>query len=209
MPCHQGREKTPPTLPSRGTRMKLNTTMRSHTAGELRKEQVGNTVTLCGWVHRRRDHGGLIFIDLRDRYGLVQLMLDPSLPMAEELRSEWSISVSGKVRPRAPGMANQKLATGDIEIEVTSLTILSKAKTPPFSICDDTIDVQEDLRLTYRYLDLRRGAILDILHMRHKASIIVRNFFDKHGFVDVETPLLTKSTPEGARDYIVPSRVHH
>ena len=183
--------------------------MRSHTAGEIRKEHIGSTVTLCGWVHRRRDHGGLIFIDLRDRYGLVQLVLNPTLPFAEELRSEWTLSITGNVRPRAPGMTNQKLATGDIEIEVTSFHILSKAKTPPFSICDETIDVQEDLRLTYRYLDLRRGQILENLHMRRKLSMIVRNFFDRHGFVDVETPILTKSTPEGARDYIVPSRVHH
>lgn len=192
----------------------LTTTMRTHTAGELRKTNIDDLVTLCGWVHRRRDHGGLIFIDLRDRYGLTQLVFDPEVnpqahTAAEELRSEWSISISGKVRSRAPGMANPKLTTGEIEIEVTSLSILSKSKTPPFSICDETIDVQEDLRLTYRYLDLRRGPILDNLYMRHKLAMTVRNFFDRHGFMDVETPILTKSTPEGARDYIVPSRVHH
>ena len=154
------------------------TSLRSHTAGELRKTDVHTQVSLSGWVHRRRDHGGLIFIDLRDRYGLVQLVLDPSLG-GEELRSEWVISVTGRVRERAPGMANPKLATGEIEIEVTALTVLSKAKTPPFSIADEHIDVSDDLRLTYRYLDLRRGEGLHHLQMRHKASLAVRNFFPR------------------------------
>ncbi len=190
------------------------TSMRTHTAGELRKIHVDSKVTICGWIHRRRDHGGLIFIDLRDRYGLTQLVFDPAIDAnshikAEELRSEWSISISGKVRARAPAMANLKLPTGEIEIEVTNLQILSKSKTPPFSICDETNDVHEDLRLTYRYLDIRKGTILDHLQMRHNITKTIRNFFDNRGFIDIETPILTKSTPEGARDYIVPSRVHH
>lgn len=188
--------------------------MRTHTAGELRQSHSGNHVTLCGWVARRRDHGGLIFIDLRDRYGLTQLVFDPEIdPIAhkeaEELRGEWSISISGKVRSRAPGMANPKIPSGEIEIEVTKFIILSKSKTPPFSISDETSDVGEDLRLTYRYLDIRRGTILNHLVMRHKLTMTIRKFFDRNGFTDVETPILTKSTPEGARDYIVPSRVHH
>ena len=189
------------------------TSIRSHTASSLKKEDAGTVVTLCGWVHRRRDHGGLIFIDLRDRYGITQLVFDPVIhgethKSAEALRNEWSISITGKVRNREPGMTNIKLLTGEIEVEVTKLTILSKSKTPPFSICDPAEDVSEDLRLTYRYLDIRRGKILSHLQMRHKLTLCIRNFFDRHGFLDVETPILTKSTPEGARDYIVPSRVH-
>lgn len=192
----------------------FKTTMRTHSAGELRKSDMGKTVTLCGWAHRRRDHGGLIFIDLRDRYGLTQLVFDPAINShahkeAEELRSEWSISIQGRVRERAPGMANSKLLTGEIEIEVTSLKVLSKAKTPPFAVCEEDAELQEDLRLTYRYLDIRRGPILNNLLMKHKLAMTIRKFFDRHGFIDVETPILTKSTPEGARDYIVPSRVHH
>ena len=188
--------------------------MRTHTAGELRQRHSGDQVTLCGWVDRRRDHGGLIFIDLRDRYGLTQLVFDPEIDAiahkeAEELRGEWSITISGKVRSRAPGMSNPKILSGEIEIEVTKLIILSKSKTPPFSISDETSEVGEDLRLTYRYLDIRRGTILNHLVMRHKLTMTIRKFFDRHGFTDVETPILTKSTPEGARDYIVPSRVHH
>ncbi len=183
-----------------------STSLRTHTTGELRKEDAGKIVTLCGWVHRRRDHGGLIFIDLRDRYGITQLVFNSE---ADHLRSEWSISVTGKVRLREAGMNNPKLATGEIEIEAISHKVLSKSKTPPFSICDEELDVNEDLRLTYRYLDIRRGPILNHLLLRHKLTLTIRNFFDKHGFTDVETPILTKSTPEGARDYIVPSRVHH
>lgn len=190
------------------------TSMRTHTAGELRKEHTGETPTLCGWVHRRRDHGGLIFIDLRDRYGITQLVFDPTISqkdhsLAESLKSEWAISVSGNVRLRAPGMSNPKLVTGEIELEVTKLTILSEAKTPPFSISDEECEVNEDLRLTYRYLDIRRGSILKNLTLRHKLTHTIRDFFEKHNFTEVETPILTKSTPEGARDYIVPSRVHH
>ena len=191
----------------------MKTAKRSHTAGELRSSHASKTVTLCGWVHRRRDHGGLIFIDLRDRYGITQLVFDPEISSeahkkASELRSEWAIQVKGVVRPRGAGLTNPKLPTGEIELEAQHLSVLSVAKTPPFSIADETIEVNEDLRLTYRYLDIRRGKILDHLWLRHKAISAIRSFLDKEHFIEVETPILTKSTPEGARDYLVPSRVH-
>ncbi len=186
---------------------------RSHTCGELRKSQIDQVVTLSGWVHRRRDHGGVIFIDLRDKFGLTQLVFDPDIAKdihfkAQDLRSEWVISIKGKVRSRAPGMANPKLSTGEIEVEAYELLVLSKAKTPPFSISDETLDVNEELRLTYRYLDIRRGDILNKLELRHKSMVVIRNYMDQHGFSEVTTPILGKSTPEGARDYLVPSRVH-
>lgn len=188
------------------------TTMRTHNCGELNPQFINKEVVLSGWVHRRRDHGGLVFVDLRDRWGLTQLVFDPDIDakahkMADLLRSEWAISIEGKVRSRSEGMANPKLATGEIEIEVTKLTILSTAKTPPFSISDEHIDVNEDLRLTYRYLDFRRGPLFKNMQMRHRAIRYIRNYFDNRGFIDLETPILTKSTPEGARDYLVPSRV--
>jgi aspartyl-tRNA synthetase len=183
---------------------------RSHDCGTLRKEDIAKEVTLSGWVHRRRDHGGLIFIDLRDRYGLTQLVFNPEkLPESEKLRSEWVVSIKGKVIPRAEGMNNPKLETGDIEIDVREMSILSKARTPPFSICDETIEVNEELRLKYRYLDIRRGQIAKNLINRHKVMMATRNFMDKNGFLEISTPILGKSTPEGARDYLVPSRVHH
>lgn len=190
-----------------------STSMRTHNLNELRKDHVGLNVSLCGWVHRRRDHGGLIFIDLRDRYGLTQLVFDPEVDkhahdLAQSLRSEWNINVDGKVRPRAEGMTNEKLATGAIEVEITKLTIFSQAKTPPFSICDEEIEVNEDLRLTHRYLDIRRGYLMEKMAMRHKVIHTIRSFFNKQDFYEVETPILTKSTPEGARDYVVPSRIH-
>lgn len=187
--------------------------LRDLSCGALRQSDVGKTVTLSGWVHRRRDHGGLIFIDLRDRFGLTQLVFDPAVnkqvhSQAENLRSEWVISVKGLVRKRRDGMANSNLATGDIEIQVEALDILSKAKTPPFSIADDDVEVNEELRLQYRYLDIRRGVIADKLVKRHQAMMITRNHLDKQGFLEIATPILGKSTPEGARDYLVPSRVH-
>lgn len=186
---------------------------RTHDCGTLRKEHDGLRVTLSGWVHRRRDHGGLIFIDLRDRFGLTQLVFDPEKnPPAhaagEKLRSEWVISIKGTVHPRAEGMANPKLATGDIEIMVDEMEVLSKAKTPPFSISDDMIEVNEELRLKYRYLDIRRGDVADKLVKRHRAMIATRQFLDKEGFLEIATPILGKSTPEGARDYLVPSRIY-
>lgn len=186
---------------------------RTHDCGTLRLSDAKQNVTLSGWVHRRRDHGGLIFIDLRDRFGLTQLVFDPvSNPdahkNAEHIRSEWVISVKGTVRPRQEGMANANLKTGEIEIEVNELEILSKAKTPPFSISDENIDVNEELRLKYRYLDIRRGEIQNKLIKRHQAQLITRTFLDEQGFIEVTTPILGKSTPEGSRDYLVPSRIY-
>lgn len=186
--------------------------MRTHHCGELRKEDIGSSIALSGWVHRRRDHGGLIFIDLRDHGGLTQLVFDPNVHQAShqeahQLRSEWVVSIQGEVIARSEGMANPKMKTGDIEIKVTSLVILSKAKTPPFSICDED-DTHEELRLKYRYLDMRRGPLLENLKFRHKVTQSIRHFLDQEGFYEVSTPILSKSTPEGARDYLVPSRVH-
>lgn len=185
---------------------------RTFNCGSLRKEHIGQTVTLAGWVHRRRDHGGLIFIDLRDRFGLTQLVFDPEKkPLAhtegEKLRSEYVIAIQGKVIPRREGMANLKLATGEIEVQVEEIDVLSKSKTPPFSICDEQIEVNEELRLKYRYLDIRRGDIAEKLVKRHKAMLATRQFLDQNGFLEIATPILGKSTPEGARDYLVPSRM--
>jgi aspartyl-tRNA synthetase len=186
---------------------------RSCKCNELRKTDVGKTVTLSGWVNRRRDHGGLIFIDLRDRFGLTQLVFDPKInseshKIAADLRAEWCISIKGKVTYRGEGLTNPNLPTGDIEIRVEELAILSVSKTPPFSVCDETIDVNEELRLKYRYLDIRRGDIAKKLEMRHKLMLAVRNHMDKEGFLEISTPILSKSTPEGARDYLVPSRIY-
>lgn len=186
---------------------------RSHTCGDLRNTDTGKKVVLSGWVHRRRDHGGLIFIDLRDRFGLTQLVFDPvknpeAHAAAEKLRAEWVLTAHGTVSSRAEGMANPKLATGDVEIYVDAFEVLSKAKTPPFSICDETIDVNEELRLKYRYLDIRRGDIAQKLIKRHQAMQATRRFLDQQGFLEITTPILGKSTPEGARDYLVPSRVY-
>ena len=185
---------------------------RTHTCGSLRSKDIDTSVTLSGWVNRRRDHGGLIFIDLRDRFGLTQLVFDPiktpeAHRQAEKLRLEWVISVKGKVIPRAEGMANPKLATGEIEVLVDDMEILSKAKTPPFSICDEQIDVNEELRLKYRYLDIRRGDIAKKLVTRHAIMLATRHYLDQQGFLEISTPILGKSTPEGARDYLVPSRI--
>lgn len=186
---------------------------RTLNCGSLRKEHVGQTVILSGWVHRRRDHGGLIFIDLRDRFGLTQVVFDPEKnPQAhtigEKLRSEYVITVHGQVIPRREGMANPKLATGEIEVQISEIEILSKAKTPPFSICDEQIEVNEELRLKYRYLDIRRGDIAQKLVKRHQAMWATRQYLDQHGFLEIATPILGKSTPEGARDYLVPSRIY-
>ncbi len=186
---------------------------RTHDCGKLRKSDAGSQVTLSGWVHRRRDHGGLIFIDLRDRFGLTQLVFDPvknpvAHAAAEKLRSEWVISIRGTVALRAAGMANPKLSTGEIEVNVQELEVLSKAKTPPFSICDESIEVNEELRLKYRYLDIRRGDIAEKLLKRHQLMMVTRKFLDQKGFLEISTPILGKSTPEGARDYLVPSRVY-
>lgn len=185
---------------------------RTHYCGELRKADIGKSVALTGWVHRRRDHGGLIFIDLRDREGLVQVVFNPEREssahsMAHELRSEYVLSVSGEVAPRPPGTENPKLPTGDVEILASRFEILNASKTPPFSI-DEEIEVAENLRLKYRYLDLRRDSLRENLLFRYKFIRAVREFLHARGFIDVETPFLTKSTPEGARDYLVPSRLN-
>ncbi|HEX9926655.1 MAG TPA: aspartate--tRNA ligase, partial [Anaerolineae bacterium] len=185
---------------------------RTHTCGQLRPEHEGQAVTLAGWVHRRRDHGGLIFIDLRDRWGLTQVVFDPDVDgvahaAAGALRNEYVIQVKGQVRPRPEGQANPNLDSGEIEVAGHSLTILNEAKTPPFDINKDSA-VDEALRLRYRYLDLRRERMRSNIMLRHNVVRYIRNFLTEEGFVEIETPILFKTTPEGARDYLVPSRVH-
>jgi aspartyl-tRNA synthetase len=184
---------------------------RTHTCGALRQTDVGADVVLLGWVHRVRDLGGVLFIDVRDRAGVTQVVFDKDdeglLGKAKRLRSEFVVGVEGRVRARSAETVNPKLDTGQVEVLVRRLTILNEAKTPPFSIADET-PVSEDVRLKYRYLDLRRPRLQENLVLRHKVTIAARRFFDQHGFIEVETPILTKSTPEGARDYLVPSRVH-
>ncbi|MDA3833830.1 MAG: aspartate--tRNA ligase [Spirochaetales bacterium] len=184
---------------------------RTHKCNELTTAQVGDEVTLMGWVLRRRDHGGVIFIDLRDRMGITQVVFNPDLneevhAKAHGLRSEWVLAVRGTVSARPDGMVNTKLATGGIEILVNELRILNKSKTPPFPLDEDS-DVSDNLRLQYRYLDLRRPGMADNLIMRHKAAQAIRTYLNGEDFLEIETPMLTRSTPEGARDYLVPSRV--
>ena len=180
--------------------------------GDLRAEHVGSTVTLAGWVHRRRDHGNLIFIDLRDREGIVQAVFDPELAPdvhrdAERLRNEWVIQVSGKVTRRPEGMENPNLSTGEVEFRAESLVILNESKTPPFDVNEET-EVDELIRLKYRYVDLRRSGMRDMLITRHRVVNYIRSFLNERGFLEIETPILIKSTPEGARDYLVPSRLY-
>jgi aspartyl-tRNA synthetase len=184
---------------------------RTRTAGELRKENVGEWVRLAGWVHRRRDHGGLIFIDLRDRWGKTQVTFDPEhrevFSTAEKLRPEWSVSIEGEVVRRPEGNENPDLPTGEIEVEASDLRVLSTSDTPPFEIDRDR-PVDELLRLKYRYLDLRRARMRDNIVFRYRVVKHMRDYLDERGFVEIETPLLTRSTPEGARDYLVPSRLY-
>jgi aspartyl-tRNA synthetase len=184
---------------------------RTHSAGELRKDNSGEVVRLAGWVHRRRDHGGLIFIDLRDRWGITQVTFHPErggiFSSAERLRPEWSISVEGEVVRRPEGNENPDLPTGAIEVEATGLEILNPSETPPFEIERDR-PVDETLRLKYRYLDLRRERMRDKILLRHRVVKLMRDYLDERGFVEIETPLLTASTPEGARDYLVPARLY-
>jgi aspartyl-tRNA synthetase len=186
--------------------------MRSHYCGDLNREQVGQDVSLSGWVHRRRDHGGVIFIDLRDRSGLIQVVIDPDNPetfrLAEQARSEFVLRVEGRVRPRPEGTENKDMPTGEVEILAHALTILNSSETPPIQLDDHGRDAAEELRLRYRYLDLRRPEMQERLRQRSRITRNLRNFLDAHGFLDIETPILTKSTPEGARDYLVPSRTH-
>jgi aspartyl-tRNA synthetase len=186
---------------------------RTHDCGSLKKDSVGNTVRLSGWIHRRRDHGGLIFIDLRDRFGITQLVFDPKisqdlLDKASKLRSEWVVTVEGKVQKRNDEQINSKILTGEIEIEAHSLDILSTSKNPPFSVSDETVEVNEELRLKYRFLDIRRGKIAKNLEVRHKGMLAARKFLDSQGFLEINTPILAKTTPEGARDFLVPSRIY-
>ena len=186
---------------------------RTHFCGDLRKEAAGRQVTLSGWVHRTRDHGGLIFIDLRDRFGLTQLVFDSEISKechekAALLRAEWVITVQGVVKERGAGLSNPKLKTGEIEVEARHLTILSPAKPPPFSLCEEETKTSEDIRLKYRYLDLRRKKLSAKLVMRHRAMMATRQFLDREGFLEIQTPILGRSTPEGARDYLVPSRMY-
>jgi aspartyl-tRNA synthetase len=184
---------------------------RTHSAGELRKDDAGEKVRLAGWVHRRRDHGGLIFVDLRDRWGMTQVTFHPErdgiFSSAEQLRPEWSISVEGEVVRRPEGNENPDLPTGAIEVEATGLKILNPSETPPFEIERDR-PVDETLRLKYRYLDLRRERMRDKILLRHRVVKHMRDYLDDRGFVEIETPLLTASTPEGARDYLVPARLY-
>jgi aspartyl-tRNA synthetase len=184
---------------------------RTHSAGELRKDNAGERVRLAGWVHRRRDHGGLIFIDLRDRWGITQVTFHPErdgiFSSAEQLRPEWSISVEGEVVRRPEGNENPDLPTGAIEVEAKRLEILNPSETPPFEIERDR-PVDEMLRLKYRYLDLRRERMRDKILLRHRVVKYMRDYLDDRGFVEIETPLLTASTPEGARDYLVPARLY-
>jgi aspartyl-tRNA synthetase len=183
--------------------------MRSHYCGQVDEKLIGEKVTVAGWVHRRRDHGGVIFVDLRDREGLLQVVFDPDRPEifaeAERLRSEFVLAVSGKLRSRPEGTVNRNMTTGGVELLAEHLTTLNDSATPPFHHDEHA---NEELRLKYRYLDLRREPMLANLRLRHRVTQALRNFLDSSGFVDVETPILTRATPEGARDYIVPSRTH-
>src|SRR5947209_18067740 len=190
----------------------IKTRYRDHTCGQLRKSDVGTEVRLAGWVHNYRDHGNLVFIDLRDRDGLTQLVFDPDScgkevhDQARHLRGEWVISVSGEVEPRGQGLNNPKLATGEIEVRVRSMEVLSQSPTPPFTP-DERETVSEEKRLAYRYLDLRRHEMQETLRTRARVTKLMRDYLGDLGFWEIETPFLTKSTPEGARDFLVPARL--
>ena len=185
--------------------------MRSHYCGNINSSDIGSDIEISGWVHKRRDHGGVIFLDIRDLHGIVQVVFNPDLKeifeIADSCRSEYVVNINGKVRKRIEGAINPKMSTGEIEIEATSLTIFSSAMTPQFPL-DDYQDVNEDIRLKYRFLDLRRPDVNQRLVQRSKITSEIRSILEKHNFHEIETPILTKATPEGARDYIVPSRVH-
>jgi len=184
--------------------------MRSHYCGELRSSFIEKSVTLCGWVHRRRDHGGVIFIDLRDREGIAQIVFDPAIQesfvIAERVRNEFVLKIQGTVRHRPEGTVNPDLPTGEVEVVGEQVEILNASETPPFQL--DETDVHEETRLRYRYIDLRRPEMLEKFQLRSKINKFFRDFLDEQGFLEIETPMLTKATPEGARDYLVPSRVH-
>ncbi|MFP5419304.1 MAG: aspartate--tRNA ligase, partial [Gammaproteobacteria bacterium] len=184
--------------------------MRTHYCGGVSAADIGNTVTLCGWAHRRRDHGGVIFIDLRDREGMMQVVIDPDTPeafkLAEDVRSEFVLKIEGLVRARPAGTENPNMPTGMVELLTQKLDVLNPSLTPPFQMDDDTIN--ENIRLQYRYLDLRREPMQKNMRLRYRVSKLMRDYLDANGFMEIETPMLTRSTPEGARDYLVPSRVH-
>ncbi|MDH3614176.1 MAG: aspartate--tRNA ligase [Gammaproteobacteria bacterium] len=183
--------------------------MRSHYCGQVDETLIGQDVAVCGWVHRRRDHGGVIFVDLRDREGLLQVVFDPDraeiFAEAERIRGEYVLAVKGRVRERPEGTINPNMKTGQVEVLAHELTVLNRSETPPFHHDEQA---NEELRLKYRYLDLRREDMLNNLRLRHEVTMAMREFLDRDGFVDVETPMLTRATPEGARDYMVPSRTH-
>ena len=185
--------------------------MRTHLCGQLRDSHIDDQVSLCGWVHRRRDHGGVIFLDVRDHAGIVQVVFDPdtveSFKLADQVRNEYVLNIKGRVRTRDAAAINPKMATGMIEVLGKELTILNASETPPFQL-DEHSDAGEDVRLRYRYIDLRRPEMQDKLRLRSKVSHFIRNYLDQQDFIDIETPILTKATPEGARDYLVPSRTH-
>ena len=186
--------------------------MRSHYCGVVDSGLIDQEIQLCGWAHRRRDHGGVIFVDLRDRSGLVQVVFDPDRPetfaLAEQVRSEFVLQVRGRVRARPEGTINPELPTGEVEVLGLDLTLLNRADTPPFQLDEFGADASEEVRLRYRYIDLRRPEMQERLRLRSRVTQSLRRFLDEEGFLDIETPILTKSTPEGARDYLVPSRVH-
>jgi aspartyl-tRNA synthetase len=184
--------------------------MRTHYCGAVNRDHLQQTVTLSGWAHRRRDHGGVIFIDLRDREGLVQVVCNPdkveTFAIAEKIRNEFVLKVTGRVNPRPDGTVNPNLPTGEIEVIADSIEILNASLTPPFQLDDENLS--ENVRLTHRYIDLRRPAMQENMKLRYRVSKTLRDYLDQHGFMEIETPMLTRSTPEGARDYLVPSRVH-
>ena len=186
--------------------------MRTHYCGSLTEAQIDQTVTLCGWVHRRRDHGGVIFLDMRDRDGLVQVVIDPDTPeafaTADKVRSEFVLKITGRVRRRYAGTENANMVSGQIEVLGKEIEVLAASETPPFPLNDDNTNISEEIRLKYRFLDIRRPEMLDRLRFRSKLTNLIRNYFEDNGFLDVETPILTRATPEGARDYLVPSRVN-
>ena len=184
--------------------------MRTHYCGEINRDHIDQTISVCGWAHRRRDHGGVIFIDLRDREGMLQIVCDPDMGeafhTAETIRSEFVLRITGRVRMRPEGTINLNLPTGEIEVLAKEIEILNASLTPPFLLDDEQLS--ENVRLTYRYLDLRRPVMQNHLKLRYRVSKTMRDYLDTRGFMEIETPMLTRSTPEGARDYLVPSRIH-
>ena len=184
--------------------------MRTHFCGELNREHIDHTVTVCGWVNRRRDHGGVIFVVLRDKKGILQVVFDPDsadmFALAESVRNEFVLKVTGLVRDRPEGTVNSEMPTGEVELLARELEILNQSETPPFQLDDD--DVHDDIRLRYRYLDLRRPEMQYRMQLRAAVTHSMRSWLEENGFLDIETPMLTRATPEGARDYLVPSRTH-